>query len=77
MYFSPIGKPQKAGAAFTAPGAHSVSPEADANRLAHIFLDERKDAKGDNVLFVQELQSDWAQQGRDKGFFDFGQKVTS
>jgi hypothetical protein len=53
---------------FTAPSAHSVSPEADKNRLAHIFLDERKDAKGNNVLFVQELQSDWAQQGRDKGF---------
>jgi hypothetical protein len=53
---------------FTAPPPHSVSPEADANRLAHIFLDERKDAKGNNVLFVQEMQSDWAQQGRDKGF---------
>jgi hypothetical protein len=53
---------------FTAPSPHSVSPEADKNRLAHIFLDERKDAKGNNVLFVQELQSDWAQQGRDKGF---------
>jgi hypothetical protein len=53
---------------FTAPPQHSVSPEADANRLAHIFLDERKDAKGNNVLFVQELQSDWAQTGRDKGF---------
>jgi hypothetical protein len=48
---------------FTAPSQHSVSPEADANRLAHIFLDERKDAKGNNVLFVQELQSDWAQTG--------------
>jgi hypothetical protein len=53
---------------FTAPSPHSVSPEADANRLAHIFLDERKDAKGNNVLFVQEMQSDWAQTGRDKGF---------
>jgi hypothetical protein len=53
---------------FTAPPQHSVSPEADANRLAHIFLDERKDAKGNNVLFVQEMQSDWAQTGRDKGF---------
>jgi hypothetical protein len=53
---------------FTAPPQHSVSPEADANRLAHIFLDERKDAKGDKVLFVQEMQSDWAQTGRDKGF---------
>jgi hypothetical protein len=46
---------------------HSVSPEADANRLAHIFLDERKDAKGNNVLFVQEMQSDWAQTGQGQG----------
>jgi hypothetical protein len=53
---------------FTAPSPHSVSPEADANRLAHIFLDERKDAKGDKVLFVQEMQSDWAQIGKKKGF---------
>jgi hypothetical protein len=53
---------------FTAPPQHSVSPEADANRLAHIFLDERKDAKGNNVLFVQEMQSDWAQIGKKKGF---------
>jgi hypothetical protein len=53
---------------FTAPPQHSVSPEADANRLAHIFLDERKDAKGDKVLFVQEMQSDWAQIGKKKGF---------
>jgi hypothetical protein len=53
---------------FTAPSAHSVSPEADKNRLAHIFLDERKDAKGNNVLFVQEMQSDWAQIGKKKGF---------
>jgi hypothetical protein len=53
---------------FTAPSPHSVSPEADANRLAHIFLDERKDAKGNNVLFVQEMQSDWAQIGKKKGF---------
>ena len=45
---------------FTAPSAHSVSPEADRNRLAHIFLDDRTDAQGKKVLFVQEMQSDWA-----------------
>jgi hypothetical protein len=58
---------------FTAPPPHSVSPEADANRLAHIFLDERKDAKGNNVLFVQEMQSDWAQQAGKRVFL----KVTT
>jgi hypothetical protein len=69
-YFSLIDKREKAGAAFTASSAHAVSPEADKNRLAHIFLDDRTDAEGKKVLFVQELQSDWAQQGRDRGFID-------
>ena len=55
-------------ALFTAPPGHSVSPEADKNRLAHIFLDDRTDAEGKKVLFVQEMQSDWGQQGRDMGF---------
>ena len=67
-YFNLIGRREKAGAAFSVPSSHSVSPEADRNRLAHIFLDDRTDAEGKKVLFVQELQSDWAQQGRDKGF---------
>jgi hypothetical protein len=67
-YFSLISKRERVGAAFTAPRSHSVSPEADTNRLAHIFLDDRTDAQGNKTLFVQELQSDWAQQGRDSGF---------
>lgn len=69
-YFSLISKRERVGAAFTAPRSHSVSPEADTNRLAHIFLDDRTDAQGNKTLFVQELQSDWAQQGRDRGFID-------
>jgi hypothetical protein len=65
-----ISKRERVGAAFTAPRSHSVSPEADTNRLAHIFLDDRTDAEGKKVLFVQELQSDWAQEGRKKGFLN-------
>lgn len=38
------------------------------NILAHIRLNDRTDADGKRVLFVEELQSDWGQQGRDKGF---------
>lgn len=52
------------------PSVHRVSPEADTNRLAHIFLDDRMDAEGKKVLFVQELQSDWGQEGKKKGFYD-------
>ena len=38
------------------------------NVLAHIRLNDRTDADGKRVLFVEEIQSDWAQQGRKKGF---------
>lgn len=40
------------------------------NVLAHIRLNDRTDADGKRVLFVEELQSDWAQAGRKRGFAD-------
>ena len=38
------------------------------NILAHIRINDRVDVDGAKVLFVEELQSDWAQEGRKKGF---------
>ena len=38
------------------------------NIVAHIRFNERVDAKGNKVLFIEEIQSDWAQVGRKKGF---------
>ena len=38
------------------------------NILAHVRFDERSDAGGKKVLFIEELQSDWAEQGRKRGF---------
>jgi hypothetical protein len=38
------------------------------NVLAHIRLNDRTDADGSKVLFVEEIQSDWAQEGKKKGF---------
>lgn len=38
------------------------------NVLAHIRLNDRTDADGKRVLFVEEIQSDWAQQGKKQGF---------
>jgi hypothetical protein len=38
------------------------------NILAHIRLNDRTDADGKRVLFVEELQSDWAQAARKEGF---------
>lgn len=38
------------------------------NVLAHIRMNDRTDADGNKVLFVEELQSDWGQEGKKKGF---------
>ena len=40
------------------------------NILAHIRFNERTDSEGNKVLFIEEIQSDWAQEGRDRGFKD-------
>ena len=42
--------------------------EGTLNVLAHIRLNDRTDADGKRVLFVEEIQSDWAQQGKKHGF---------
>ena len=39
-----------------------------ANILAHVRFNERTDAEGKKVLFIEEIQSDWAQAGRKQGF---------
>ena len=45
------------------------SPHWDeANILAHIRLNERTLPNGEKVIFIEELQSDWAQEGKKKGF---------
>lgn len=38
------------------------------NILAHIRFNERTDAEGRKVLFLEELQSDWGQKGKKEGF---------
>ena len=38
------------------------------NVLAHMRLDDRIDAQGRKILFVEEVQSDWHQAGREKGY---------
>lgn len=38
------------------------------NILAHVRLDDRVDTAGRRVLFVNEIQSDWGQDGKKKGF---------
>lgn len=38
------------------------------NILAHMRVDDRVDADGNKVLFVNEIQSDWGQEGKKRGF---------
>lgn len=38
------------------------------NILAHIRFNERTGKNGERVLFVEEIQSDWAQKGKKEGF---------
>lgn len=40
------------------------------NILAHTRLTDRVDESGDKVLFIEEIQSDWHQAGREKGYAD-------
>ena len=38
------------------------------NLFAHVRFNERTDAEGKKILFIEEIQSDWAQKGRTEGF---------
>jgi len=40
----------------------------DPNVLAHFRINDRTDKDGKKVLFVEEIQSDWGQEGKKKGF---------
>lgn len=45
-------------------GPHFEEP----NVLAHVRFNERTDAEGKRVLFIEEIQSDWHQKGRERGY---------
>lgn len=38
------------------------------NILAHVRFNDRTDAEGNKILFLEEVQSDWHQKGREKGY---------
>jgi hypothetical protein len=40
----------------------------DANVLAHMRVQDRKGPNGEKILHVEEIQSDWHQEGRKKGY---------
>lgn len=49
-------------------GAYRSGHWDEANVLAHVRLNDRTDADGKKVLFVEEIQSDWHQAGRKQGY---------
>lgn len=48
--------------------AYKSSHYDEPNILAHIRFNERTDKDGNRVMFIEELQSDWHQEGRKKGY---------
>lgn len=55
--------------------SYSTSHWTELNVLAHVRIDDRTDSKGKKVLFIEEVQSDWHQEGRRKGYAG-GEKKT-
>jgi len=50
------------------PSMFSRSHSGLPNEVGHIRVKDRIGPNGEKVLYVEEVQSDWAQQGRDQGF---------
>lgn len=48
--------------------AYTSSHFDEPNVVAHLRFNERTDADGKRVMFIEEVQSDWHQQGREKGY---------
>jgi hypothetical protein len=46
------------------------------NILVHLRMNERTDSEGNKVLFLEEVQSDWGQQGKREGFVKDFDKLT-
>lgn len=72
----PYGMKRKASGADGRPGDYRSSHWDEPNVLAHIRFDERTDAQGKRALHIAEIQSDWHQAGRKRGYEakDFAEK---
>lgn len=65
----------EAGARDFLPSEHSFTSSHfdEPNILAHVRFNERTDAEGARVLFIEEIQSDWHQEGRKRGYKEKGE----
>jgi len=65
-YLRAFGKHETVGADVLFSSSHWDEP----NVISHLRLNERTAPDGGKVTFMEELQSDWAREGRDKGFIN-------
>ena len=56
-------------------GGYQSSHFNEPNILAHMRVNDRVDADGKKMLLVEEIQSDWHQAGREKGYVGENQKA--
>lgn len=63
-------KINSAGVPVDVPVFRSSHWEEDINVLAHVRINDRTTPDGKKVLFIEEIQSDWALEGRTRGFID-------
>lgn len=49
---------------------------SEENVLAHVRFDSRTSTDGRSVLFIEEIQSDWAQKGKKEGFIDNNKSIS-
>ena len=54
--------------AILARGSYQSSHWDEPNVLAHFRLNDRTGPNGEKILFIEEIQSDWHQEGRKKGY---------
>jgi len=67
----PAGSPERAklrSKQEQVPDSFKSSHFDQPNIIAHVRLNDRTDADGNRVLFIEEIQSDWHQAGRKKGY---------
>ncbi len=64
-----IKRNQQSSETYKVPSAHQygLGEKADINRFAHARVNDRTTPEGEKVLFIEEIQSDWAREAREKG----------
>ena len=71
-----VGGTYKQGESLRGEAGYRSSHWSDPNVLAHMRVNDRVDAQGKKMLLIEEVQSDWHQAGREKGYASPADKKT-